>query len=337
MPNYDTNPETSCPLLTTTEREEAAFEQLEKLEEHRGRSSKHLFALLITTCLAFALILSTGFAFSFLVFKRNASNPNKTVHEHSTCKIPPLRQEWRSLSQNSKASYIRAVQCLKTLPSALGLNQTLYDDFPWVHKQHGEYSHNAAPFLAWHRYFIHTYEQSLQRECGYEGQLTYWDWTLDWENITTSPVWDLEYGFGGSGNTSMRPAVFDAYCVTDGPFAWLEVPYFEDIYRPHCLLRGFDETLVDFRDALRPEALQELLMIEDYDSFNLGLENGPHIAIPKSIHGDFSLHTAPFGISPALTPRLRLLRLMNTDNVFRSGLLPPPYTAGSHVVALATY
>ena len=33
-------------------------------------------------------------------------------------------------------------------------------------------AHNAAPFLAWHRYFLHVYESSLQHDCHYEGHLT---------------------------------------------------------------------------------------------------------------------------------------------------------------------
>jgi len=78
----------------------------------------------------------------------------------------------------------------------------------------------------------------LRERCDYKGHLTYWDWTLDWENITTSPVWDTVTGFGGDGNTSVGRPVFNAHCVTEGPFAGLEVPYYEHIHQRHCLLRG---------------------------------------------------------------------------------------------------
>lgn len=93
-----------------------------------------------------------------------------------------------------------------------------------------------------------------------------------------------------------RP-IFGGYCVTEGPFAGLEVPYFEHIYQPHCLTRGFEsgERLISLRGDLKPEALNKLLQLSDYNSFNLGLENGPHVAIPRSVNGDFSLHTAPAG------------------------------------------
>lgn len=170
----------------------------------------------------------------------------------------------------------------------------------------------------------------LREQCGYQGQLAYWDWTLDWENITTSPIWDTDTGFGGDGNSSVSSAVFNAYCVTEGPFAHLEVPYYEHIYQPHCLLRGFDEHLEDFRDQLKPEALEKLLLSADYDTINLGLENGPHVAIPKSINGDFSLHTAPSG-----NKFCRAAYETTAYPLHRSSILPPSYAARSHVVALA--
>lgn len=48
-------------------------------------------------------------------------------------KNPVLRREWRSLNRTEKNDYIQSVKCLKTLPSRLQLNQTLYDDFSWIH------------------------------------------------------------------------------------------------------------------------------------------------------------------------------------------------------------
>ena len=268
-----------------------------------------------------------------IYFRARNDHSIYAFHQYSTaCRDPVLRREWRSLNRAEKSDYIRSVKCLRNLPSQLQLNQTLYDDFPWIHKNFGEYSHDAAPFLAWHRYFIHIYERSLREQCQYQGHLTYWDWTLDWENVTMSPVWDINTGFGGTGDIKAGPPVFKAYCVTEGPFANLEVPYFGDIYHPHCLLRGFDKNLEDFRQDLNPETLMRLLLSPDYQSLNLGLEDGPHVAIPKSINGDFSLHTAPFGnqCSHSMHMRMRLIV------VCRPCLLPPSHTARSYVVEVAT-
>lgn len=58
--------------------------------------------------------------------------------EHG-CDAITLRKEWRTLTLSQKHEYISAVQCLKTRPSKLNLNHSLYDDFPWVHSRVGEY------------------------------------------------------------------------------------------------------------------------------------------------------------------------------------------------------
>ena len=292
MSHSDESLESSSPLLELANENQFRDRPYTQINSQR---SKRPFVVTLAICSVPVLFLIVGFAIGARTAGEKLHNWSRTVQAPMICPKPHLRREWRSLSSAEKESYISAVQCLKTIPSQLGLNQTIYDDFPWVHKHYGEYSHDAAPFLAWHRYFIHVYERTLQQRCDYTGHLAYWDWTLDWENITMAPIWDSGTGFGGNGNTSQGPAVFKAYCVTEGPFAHLQVPYFETIHQPHCLLRGFDENLTGFRNALRPESLQKLLLSDDYESLNLGLENGPHIAIPKSINGDFSLHTAPFG------------------------------------------
>jgi tyrosinase len=85
----------------------------------------------------------------------------------------------------------------------------------------------------------------------------------------------------------------------DGPFANTTVPFLDDENRPHCLSRGFEtgDGLLDHGRWFNPLALEKLLLHSDYEAFNLGLENGPHNAIPRSIQGDFLLLTAPFGES----------------------------------------
>lgn len=51
----------------------------------------------------------------------------------SACTDPPKRIEWRQLGAEIQKEYIEAVLCLRTKPSALGLNTTRYDDFPYIH------------------------------------------------------------------------------------------------------------------------------------------------------------------------------------------------------------
>lgn len=86
-----------------------------------------------------------------------------------TCARPAIRREWRTLSRADRNEYIAAVQCLSTKPSKLYSNGSLYDDFPRVHQATAPTAHKAAPFLPWHRYFVHAYESTLKNECGFSG------------------------------------------------------------------------------------------------------------------------------------------------------------------------
>ena len=110
-----------------------------------------------------------------------------------SCQQPPLRREWRTLTAAEQQNYISAVKCLSTKPSILGHNGTLYDDFPWVHKYtsgNSKYTcdhlaanaplsdqyfpptaHKSAPFLPWHRYYLHIYETALKQQCSFKSTL----------------------------------------------------------------------------------------------------------------------------------------------------------------------
>lgn len=77
------------------------------------------------------LVFSTTYLAILLVWPSSTAKP-------LPCNHIATRREWRTLSLAEKESYIKAVKCLKTRPSKLELNQTLYDDFPWVHSRVGE-------------------------------------------------------------------------------------------------------------------------------------------------------------------------------------------------------
>jgi tyrosinase len=133
----------------------------------------------------------------------------------------------------------------------------------------------------------------------------YWDWTLDWEDITKASVWDDELGFGGDGNTSDPTTSINGSCVTTGPFARLQVPVVKINSHPHCLSRKFarGEDLIRFvGKAIRPAAIEDLLRLSDYMAFNLGLEYNAHRSIPRGVLGDFSGYTARAGLSPSPFP-----------------------------------
>ena len=246
---------------------------------------------LILSCLSTATIMIV-----IVVVLRTLSHPEPP--KPSTCRGASLRREWRSLSMSEKHQYIDAVNCLRDQPSAIGLNQSLYDDFPYIHSRVGQYSHDSAAFIAWHRYFIHIYERQLREKCSYRGSLTYWDWSLDWEDFSKSPVWSNEHGFGGSGDPDVGETLLDGYCVTTGPFAHLSVIFIKHDYHPHCLSRGFvrdKDELAVHRAMYHPLTIDEIVSSDNYSHFNLNLEHGPHDGIPRSVRGDFSMLTAPAG------------------------------------------
>ncbi|KAE9375970.1 Di-copper centre-containing protein [Stipitochalara longipes BDJ] len=222
--------------------------------------------------------------------------PRLSLVSNDKCLNPSHRREWRQLSRDQKAKYISAVKCLHELPSKVTGNGRLSDDFPWVHRHIGSFTHDAASFLPWHRYFLHLYELELRESCGYEGGLTFWDWTLDWEDPSQSPVWDPFTGFGGDGSLGEITTVGFGSCVRDGPFANYEVHYYNFTTHPHCLSRGFSrqhENQQFYGDEFSPAVIENIHQQEEFFSFSLGLEMGPHDAIPNLINGDFFSFEAP--------------------------------------------
>jgi len=93
----------------------------------------------------------------------------------STCKCPHLLTRYRErMAKVERKDYIRAVQCLQTLPSKSDpawapAAKSRYDDFVAVHVNQTMFIHGNGLFLTWHRYFVWAYEQALRDECGYNG------------------------------------------------------------------------------------------------------------------------------------------------------------------------
>lgn len=96
----------------------------------------------------------------------------------------------------------------------------------------------------------------------------------------------------------------NGHCVVDGPFAGFAPVYYEGMYKPHCLSRGFlDEQTVRRVGNLtmRPSVLQELVQSESsYFDFLLRMETMSHLTIPYVVQGDFRTVTAPNGEFPSL-------------------------------------
>lgn len=144
---------------------------------------------------------------------------------------------------------------------------------------------------------VSVFSQQKSASCCTEAESRYWDWSLDWEDIFQSPIWDNQHGFGGNGNTSLTASLNYGRCVTTGPFANLHLSYAGHETIPHCLTRGFEtKGLFGYSgQGVSPAALDAVLAHEDHWSFWLSVEEGPHDTIPNLIRGDFFLLTAPNG------------------------------------------
>ncbi|KAK1656697.1 hypothetical protein BDP55DRAFT_624850 [Colletotrichum godetiae] len=226
-----------------------------------------------------------------------------TRQEHR-CIEPATRVEWRDLEPELQQSYIDAVLCLKTKPSRLGFNTSLYDDFPYVHQKYNKIIHGIAGFLPWHRYFGQVYEDAL-RECGYKGVATYWDWTLDVMKFAESPVMSPTLGFGYDGSDSRTETLSTGQkirCVDSGPFSELRPSYIAinpttTIQEEHCLFRSLsDGNTANSRISAENYNATSIEIVQSektFETYRPMLEGGPHGIIHSSLGGEMNPTTSP--------------------------------------------
>lgn len=278
------------------ERVPTSEDDAERQPQSRIISSRKRRPWLIDLCGA-SILATLIFIAGYTLASRTAATPGSSTLS-GRCENPIIRREWRMLSTQEKEHYIDSVQCLQRIPSRFGQNQSAFDDFPWIHSKIRGEIHETAAFLAWHRYYIHLMEKTLQDMCDFQGHLPYWNWVLDWEDFTKAPVWHDTLGFGGDGSGGEEK--FNGTCVSKGPFANYQVKQFGDLEETHCLSRGFlrGQDLWDISSSkIMPSVVDEVLDASNYTDFNHRLEMGPHHAIPYGIRGDFLKFSAPAGKS----------------------------------------
>lgn len=91
----------------------------------------HILVLWLMTIALVAVAARASFYFY-------SSTPQESALSSTQCQNPSIRREWRTLSTSEKLDYLDAVVCLTKTPSVLGLNQTLFDDFPFIHTTIGK-------------------------------------------------------------------------------------------------------------------------------------------------------------------------------------------------------
>lgn len=229
-----------------------------------------------------------------IVYRVQASSQSKIDTIQAVCTSPALRREWRSLSIYEQQSFLSALQCLKDKPSILrtsakdtklgGEPPSRYDDFVWVHIKLGRGTHMLALSLPWHRHFSWIFERVLQKECGYNDSLPYWDWTKDSASLFSSPVWDEKLGLGENGTGADG-------CVGNGMLTNWSMPWPSE----HCIKRKFKTGVsytnytADFVQAIRKTSTR-------YHQFRDALESGPHNTIHMIIGGEMPTEHSPNGM-----------------------------------------
>ena len=208
---------------------------------------------------------------------------------------------------SDRKDYIDAVKCLMRLPPLSSLKdvpgaRSRYDDFTAMHIVYSPIIHHSGLFLTWHRYYTWLYEKALREECGYEGGQPYWDWTLNWDDLTKSPVFDgSSYSMGSNGKSIPHGPVNDTAlgstrllnpgtgggCIEAGPFVNLTInlgpyallpagPNNGLGYNPRCLHRDFS---AEWSNNTKPTDVVNVVNgSRDIVSFDKDLEalKGPH-------------------------------------------------------------
>lgn len=214
-----------------------------------------------------------------------------------------------SMPTSDRKDYIDAVKCLMNLPPLSSPDEvpgarSRYDDFTAMHIVYSPIIHHSGLFLTWHRYYTWLYEKALREECSYKGGQPYWDWTLNWDDLTKSPVFDgSPYSMGSNGKSIPHGPVNDTAlgstrllnpgtgggCVEAGPFANLTInlgpvallpagPNNGMGYNPRCLHRDFS---AEWNNNTKPTDIVNVIKgFTDITSFDLKFEalKGPHAA-----------------------------------------------------------
>ncbi|KAH9478721.1 Tyrosinase P [Psilocybe cubensis] len=199
------------------------------------------------------------------------------------------RSEWRTLTDNQKSDYIKAIKCLQSKPAlqpVIKEAKTRFDEFQAYHIAIADTVHLVGQFLPWHRLFVKSYETALREECGYKGANPYWDWSQDAAEFAQSPVFDPVTGFGGDGvpGTYTLPPygndskIYDPHmfvgCVQNGPFAQYPLSIGPGkLVTDHCLTRGINNTYSS--KYLSAAAVALATRLPTFELFHVQLEGEP--------------------------------------------------------------
>lgn len=220
------------------------------------------------------------------------------------------------MSNSMRKEYTDAVTCLQnTAPQVMTADEassypgvkSRYDEYVATHTNYTYHIHETADFLAWHRFYIHSFEQDLKSLCGYSGALPYWNWALDAYDLDASPVFNGdEYSMGsngeynasaeyvylgnlnlnvppGSGGGCVYQGPFSNYTVNMGPLDITDLENYE--YSPHCLKRDLNTWITSRSTSW--QNVTTLLLNNNYVENFQGVMQADGAYLPQ---GDFGVH-----------------------------------------------
>jgi tyrosinase len=263
---------------------------------------------------------------------------NLGTRQNSACQwgTMDVRKEFRDMSNEERKSFTDAATCLmNTPPTRMRRDQAA--EYPGVKSRHDEYVathinmtmiiHATADFLAWHRHFIHHYEQDLKNLCGYTGVLPYWNWAKDASAPQDSPLFTGdEYSMGANGKyipnrsdtylytqgVNMPPGTGGG-CIESGPFSSitlnlgpLDLPNAQNVnsdyqYNPRCLSRDFNSFFTSRYNTFSnvTDLVLESIYLEDFQARMQGYYPGDAFGVHGGGHWGMGGAAADFHSSPA--------------------------------------
>lgn len=244
-------------------------------------------------------------------------------------------QNRSALSSEERIDFTDSVKCLMKLPpktpkeAAPGVTSR-YDDFVATHINNTLLIHVDGPFLAWHRHFLHLFQEALTTECGFKGTIPYWNWPWWSDDLLSSPLFDgSETSLGGDGyyNSSVPAWTNGNYtfprgngggCIKEGPFANIttgfrnfkneevhrvSVPSDALEYSPRCVTRDINSVISSA--ALTPSVVDKLLNADSIQTFQTVIDyfepdqgafaphNGGHYSLGQSLEDQYASPSDP--------------------------------------------
>ncbi|KAJ5754005.1 uncharacterized protein N7511_008158 [Penicillium nucicola] len=274
-------------------------------------------------------------AFSSLLLALAVGSVGASLLPHKLDSCGPInqatRKEWGQLTPAERIEYTDAVLCMQKQPQHLPREdfpgvRNRFDDFVATHINYTLNVHYSGLFLPWHRHFLWLWETALRDECGYNGQLPYWNWPHWANNLAASPLFDCsdsslsgdgEYNpdeVSIQGGSVTLPRGSGGGCVRCGPFKDMELhlgpfsrnlasfteipaPAFE--YNPRCFNRSLNnfvstnynnETIVD--RLLASTDIVDFQTVMDHWPANaegvLGVHGGGHFSLGSTLQDLFA-------------------------------------------------